>query len=420
MLGHALYSAVANAAIPLGRAWCRHSAKHRAYLARFEPPAILFDAPPIWVHACSAGEVRMVRPILEGLRQRFPEIPLLLTTATQSGQTLALQEYPDIAVAWCPFDAPRLVSAFLDRVWPCVLVLAETELWPSLVRETARRQIPVAVVNARLSDKHLARYERFRAFFAPVLAQLSAVGAQDDEHARRFAALGAPSDVVRVAGNMKFDAIPPDLPFRERRRLRTQLGIPPEARVLLFGSTRPGDETLAASCWRMLRSQMPDLHLIVAPRHVQRTGEAIAEFDEPVRQRSLPFVNEGNEPVRVILLDTTGELTSFYAIADVAVVGGSFFPGVNGHNPLEPAALGVTTVFGPFMRNFAEPASVLTAGGGAIQVADPEALGAELLKLLEDPARRRQLGTLARRIVLEHQGATEQNIEMVAALIGGQ
>ncbi len=370
--------------------------------------------PPVWVHACSAGEVQTMRPLLESLQKEHPDIPLLLSASTQAGLDLARKSTAEAAV-WCPADTPGAVRTFFEIVKPRALVLAETELWPNLIFEAKWRGVPVAVVNGRISDKHLSRYRRFRHAFAELLPALNAIGVQNEEYAERFAALGANRDTIHITGNLKFDAVCDSVPPRQRARLRAELGIPAGAPVLLFGSTRPGDEALAASCWRVLREACPGLFLIVAPRHPQRAGEVMAEFSEPMRRRSQPQEGPWSP---LFLLDTTGELIQFYSIADVAVVGGSFYPGVNGHNPLEPAALGVPTVFGAYMRNFADPAKVLLDSGGALRVAEPESLGASLLALLEDAGIRRSLGTLGRKAVLEHRGAVRQNVAMIEAMLG--
>lgn len=412
------YSAVTAAACPLGRAWCRCYARHRPYLARFGPPETHFEIAPIWIHACSAGEVRTIEPLVLALQQRFPGTPLLVTASTSTGMALARRSFTEHSVAWCPFDAPQSVRAFFDRTGPRMLVLAETELWPNLIMEAARRAVPVVVVNGRLSDKHARRYRRFHRVFAELLPKVTAIGVQDETYAERFAALGANPQRIQVTGNLKFDAVATSIPARQRARLRAEMGIPEGARVLIFGSTRPGDEVLAASCWRMLRDLLPDLRLIVAPRHTARAEEIISAFGEPIPRRSLSAVLRPSQDSRVTLLDTTGELVAFYSLADVAVIGGSFYPGVNGHNPLEPAALGAATVFGPFMSNFAGPAATLLDARGAIQVQAPEDLGAVLLDLFEDASKRRGLGTRGRKAVLDHAGVVEHNVELIARVLG--
>lgn len=410
-----LYNTALSLLAPCGAVWLRCHPRYHPLLARFNPPVPALNDRPVWVHACSVGEVNTARPILKVLQSRLPNIPMLLTVSTATGYALAEKVCAEFAVAWSPFDTRAAVRRFLEKARPRALVIIETELWPNLIRETRRCGAPVILVNGRISDKHYPRYLRWRRFFAETLCQVTAFGVQNDAYAQRFTAIGAAPGTVHVTGNTKFDGVTTEIDAKERARLRAENGFAPGQPVLIFGSTRPGDEALAAECWRALSADLPGLRLIVAPRHLERLSEALAAFSEPILRRS--EVKEGRSPAgeRVFLLDTVGELVSFYAIASVAVVGGSFYPGVNGHNPLEPAALGVPTVFGPYMSNFTDPARALLAARGAIQVSRPEDLCAALRSLLGDPAEQRQLGTRARKAVLDNQGAIDRNVDLVLA-----
>ena len=218
-----------------------------------------------------------------------------------------------------------------------------------------------------------------------------------------------------MTGTTKFDTVATEIEPALRQRTRRDAGFAAGAPVIVFGSTRPGDEALAAQCWCYLRDRVPGLCLVVAPRHNGRAVEAAAHFGDEARLRS----TDDHAPTAVLVLDTHGELVHFYAIADVAVVGGSWYPGVEGHNPLEPAALGVPTVFGPFMGNFAEAARALLHGRGARQLFEPGELPALLEDLLADPTERRALGTRGRKAVLDNRGATKRNLDLIAAAIEG-
>jgi len=415
-----LYNALLLAAAGPARWWLRRHPRHRALVARFAPPVPALPSRPLWVQACSVGEVNTVRPLIDALRAHWPDRPILVTASTASGHARACELFGEAMVAWFPFDTRAAVRHFLDAARPGVLVLVETELWPNVLGACVRRGVPVVVVNGRLSDKHLARYERFRWWFRPMVRGLAAAGMQSAQHAERMRALGAREEAVRVTGNLKFDAVRDQVPLRVRQRLRAEHGFKAEGRLLVFGSTRPGDEALASACWSILREEYPDLNLIVAPRHVERADEITALFSEPVARRS--EVRRSREPrrERVLLLDTMGELADFLSIASVAVIGGSFYPGVNGHNPLEPAALGVPVVFGPYMANFEEAAAVLAARGGARQVACPEDLYLALSTLFGDAATRRRMGTLARKAVLEHQGAVRHTIALIEEVLAAR
>jgi len=414
------YNILISIAAPLARVYLYFRKRYRPLLARFRPPVPDTARRAIWVHACSVGEVATAGPFLEALHKQFPEQKLLLTSSTITGYEQAQKRADRVKVTWCPFDTRRAVKHFLRAARPAALVLIETELWPNLLRECARADVPVVLVNGRLSDKHFPRYRRMGALMRQALQHLSSAGVQNERYAELLRRLGAPANRIHVTGNAKFDAVRTDVPPKDRARTRQSAGIPADAPVLVFGSTRPGDETLAAQCWQTLKEKYPALHLVIAPRHVRRAAAVCDCFEEAVQLRSQNDSASQSGAPRVLIVDTLGELVTFYAIASVAVVGGSFYPGVEGHNPLEPAALGVPTVFGPHMSNFEEPARVLRQARGAVQVDAPEALHTALQTLLNDPAEQRHTGTRARRAVLQHQGAVQANIALVAELLGDQ
>ena len=415
---YALYNAVLACATPPARVWLALSRRHGRLRERFSPPVPEGTAGAVWVHACSVGEVNTVRALVPALRTRFPGAPILLTTSTMTGWEHALKTVQDTRFAWLPFDTRPAVRRFVGQVRPRVLILVETEVWPNLVRETRRMGAPVVVVNARLSPRQFPAYRRFRWLLRPAFSMLSAVGAQNETYAARYQFLGTAPEAVRVTGNVKFDAVRTEIDARARLELRIGCGYGADTPVLAFGSTRPGDEALAAACWRRLRDRFPDLRLVVAPRHAQRLAEALEPFQgEPVALRSDIVAGRAPRDARVLFVDTLGELVAFYSLAAVTVIGGSFFPGVDGHNPLESAALGVATVYGPHMGNFPEASEALLARGGAVQVAGPEMLCETLEHLLSDPQACRALGTLGRKAVLENRGATDRNADLVSAVV---
>ncbi len=415
-----LYKIVVTLATPFVALWLAMSARRRPLLARFRPPVLNFDTPPIWVHACSVGEVNTARPIVEAMERRWPGSPCLLTVSTPAAMALAQDLQLPAQVAWFPFDNPFLVGIFLRRLRPKALVLIETELWPCVITQTCAAGAPVLLVNGRLSDSHAASYRRFAALFRPAIRCITSAGMQNERYAERLQALGADPARVTVTGNSKFDSAPARLSGEERATLRTTLRIPPEAPVLIFGSTRPGDEALAAQCWERLRDRLPGLVLIVAPRHLERLSEAREAFRGPtvLLRSELDAAAGSMSDGGVVLLDTHGELSRIYAIATVAVVGGSFYPGVDGHNPIEPAAQGVPTVFGPYMRNFPEAADALLAQNGAVQSTSADTLCSVLESLLDDRGARTRLGENASRVVLENRGATERTLELIEKAIG--
>ena len=412
-MGYRLYNRALQITAPLARFYLGFS-KHKALLQRFAPDVPTFRSAPLWIHACSVGEVQVTRPLIQALREHFPDVPLVLSAATASGKRLAQQIFPDLAVVWCPFDTVSAVRVFLDAATPRALLLVETELWPNLIRETRSRGIPTVIVNGRISEKHFARYLRLPKLFREVLRHVDLCCVQEPVYRDRFIALGMEPTRVVVAGNMKYDAVATTVPSEVQQRLRRMFGLTGREPVLVVGSSRPGDESLLRDAWRLLREEVPGLRLILVPRHVERAAEILALFDEPVSLRSQ--ATEANPcSSHVILVDTVGELVPIYSLAAVAVVGGSFFPGVEGHNPLEPAGLGVATVFGPYMKNFAEPAKALCESGGAVQC-EAESLLGTLRGLFSDEALRREMGKRAQTYILERQGSVARHLQQVSTV----
>lgn len=415
---YALYNAATLLAAALGAPWLAVRSKHRPLLARFNPPVPELGHRPLCIQACSVGELGAANTIANAAQERWPQQPVLLTVSTVAARDLAARQNSGVNVTWFPFDFRPSVRRFLRQARPRAVVLVETEIWPNLIREAHRENIPVLLMNGRLSDKHFPRYARIRPFLRTVFARITTAAVQNDEYAQRFIHLGVRPDAVHVTGSTKFDAVGPPINAETQSRIRQEIGFPPGDPIIVFGSTRPGDEALAANCWRRLRDTVPRLRLIVAPRHLDRLDEATAPFnDEPILHCSRLRAGGVTQGQRILLLDTVGELNSFYSLATIAVIGGSFFPGVNGHNPLEPAALGIPTVFGPFMRNFIDPARVLLEAHGALQAGSPEDLPALLEQLLANPERRRALGERARQAVRNNQGAVQRNLDLLAPFL---
>ena len=354
---------------------------------------------------------------MEAIQSAFPDRPLLVTTSTETGQARAREIYGAAHVTWFPFDTRAAIRPFVEELQPSVLILFETELWPNVLATCQGRGIPVVLTNGRLSDRHQARYTRYRFWYGPLVRHLTTACMQDQRYAERLEALGVDGTRIQVTGSIKFDAVSTSVAPRERQRIRTLWGLREDDVVLLFASTRPGDEALASACWATLREEFPRLKIVLAPRHLDRVEAAVTPFSEPVVLRSAHNQQEARAQARVYVLDTLGELSAFFAVAHVVVMGGSFYPGVNGHNPLEAAALGIPTVFGPHMSNFAEAARILVAAEGSKQVSCPEDLYLALSTLLADTPRQRQMGTAARRAVLANQGAVGRTVTHLKAVL---
>lgn len=368
---------------------------------------------PLWIHAASMGEAALIPPLAQTLGKSLPSVPLAVSTMTQTGRQRAAKVRPGDSF-FLPLDFPISVMLALSRVRPSALVLMETELWPNLIWLAAARGIPVVIANARLSEKSLPWYRAFSFLFRPLLNRTAAIACQSDDDCRRYQSLGIVPGKAFKAGNIKFDSIRGPAGPEERQARRQKFGIEPDDLVLVAGSTRPGEEEVVLEAWRMLSSRV---RLIIAPRHPDR-------FDQVERllsQRGLAYARRSRLPESpsgwsVLLLDSMGELVEAYAAGDIALVGGSFAP-VGGHNPLEPAALGLPVAFGPHMFNARDSARSLVEAGGAAQADGPERLAEILMRWINDPAERRACGEKARQAVERQQGASERIARIMKGLV---
>ncbi|MCG5513388.1 lipid IV(A) 3-deoxy-D-manno-octulosonic acid transferase [Ectothiorhodospira shaposhnikovii] len=367
--------------------------------------------PRLWVHAVSVGEVAAAAALVAGLRRRFPGHAILMTTTTPTGSAEVIRRFGNsVEHCYLPYDLPDGVTRFLARARPERLLVMETELWPNLYRACARRGIPVMVVNARLSARSARGYARIRPLVRQTLAQVSGIAARGEEDARRFLALGARPDQVRVSGNIKYDLTLSDDLIQAAATLRAQVGERP---VWIAASTHPGEEEQVLAAHRFLLSRWPHALLILVPRHPERF-EAVAALCRTqgfaVARRSAGLPPKVGDVVW--LGDTMGELLLLYGVASVAFVGGSLVP-TGGHNPLEPAAHGVVVVTGPQVFNFTEVYQALERAGGVCRVADADGLADAVSALWADPSARRAMTTAARRVLDENRGAVERVLDWV-------
>ena len=422
---HFLYSAalVCYALLMAPRLLCE-AVRHRKYVGTMRErwgrlPADVNPAgrPSIWIHAVSVGEVQAARTLIPGLRDRYPDHPLWLSTTTQTGRAVAARVEGVDGLFYFPLDLPAAVDRVLDRVRPALFLAVETELWPNLLRRCARRGVRTMLVNGRVSDRSYPRYRLVRRLFRRVLADVDRYCAQSEESARRLVALGAPADRVATTGNLKFDAAPPPSsgPRSELlRALRFARGRP----VVMAASTHPGEEGPVLDAWRRLRARAPGRFLVLAPRHPERAAEVAALAAERgiavVRRSRLPAAGAG--PADVVVLDTVGELAAAFGMATVVFLGGSLAP-VGGHNVIEPAAWGKPVVFGPHMQNFAEIADLFLANCAARRIAGAEELEPVLEELLSDPRERAALGAAARSLVAANRGAAARSLAEIAAVL---
>jgi 3-deoxy-D-manno-octulosonic-acid transferase len=372
-------------------------------------------APSLWLHAVSVGEVAAAAALVRALHASHPGMPFVLTTATPTGRAQAAALFgADVDVRFLPYDTAGSVRRFLARIRPRVAIIMETELWPNLLHECRRRGVPVLFASARLAARSVPRYRRFGTLFSTALRD-AWVAAQSSVDAERFIALGADPARTRVIGNLKFDMqLGEAVAGRGRELRRGYLGARP---VWTAGSTHEGEEDFVLDAHTTLKRSVADALLVLAPRHPQRF-DGIAALLE---RRGLIFDRRSRSgtvrsEAQVLLLDTMGELTAFYAAADVAFVGGSLVP-VGGHNLLEPAALGVPVITGPHTQNGPEIARLLIEAGGALEVADAGALAAAAARLLADPVLRGRMGESARRCVEAHRGSLAQLLALIEPLL---
>jgi 3-deoxy-D-manno-octulosonic-acid transferase len=423
-----LYSAATLVALIVFAPYFLYQAlRHHKYVASlgqrlgYLPVSFNLDAEEsIWVHAVSVGEVLAARPIIAGLRERYPDLRLFLSTTTLSGQQIARGVSDVDAVFYFPFDFTFIVRRTLNLVKPRLFVMVETEIWPNLLRECRRRGVRTALVNGRLSPRSYPRYRLVRPFIKRVLADIDRFCVQSEVMSRRFVALGVDLSRITVTGSLKFDSLDPSTaPGRGRERVLRFFRIAPGRPVLVAGSTSRGEEDAVIRAFNRLRTTKAGANalLILAARHPERFGEVERlcqrEGLSTVRRSDLPIDKEPK--VDAVILDTIGELAQLYQIATAVFVGGSLVPS-GGHNILEPAVHGRPIIFGPHMDNFAEIAKGFLAQGAAIQVRTPRELEDAVVGLIGDPVRRAKLGAAARALVDANRGAKDKTLQVLGEL----
>jgi 3-deoxy-D-manno-octulosonic-acid transferase len=376
---------------------------------------------PIWVHAVSVGEVMAAVPLIKKIKQHFPDVPLVVSTITETGNQTAHRNLKQAdRIIYFPFDYPFIVRRVARAVNPLVFIMLETEIWPNFLRELSRRSIPVLMISGRISERSFRNYKLFSFFFKQVLAQVSRLCMQTAEDAQRIIAIGAQEERVLVGGNIKFDLQVPPITLQEQERLRTDFGFAAGQQVFIAGSTHKGEEEIVLSIFAALRRRFPQAALILAPRHPER----FAETEALLRQSGLPYVRRTAlksapfpQGACVVLLDTIGELFKTYSMGTVVFIGGSLVP-VGGHNVLEPAVFGKPVIFGRHMHNFREIARMLCQKQAGIQVAGPEQFTAEALRLFEDPAACEEIGRNAFRVIQENIGAVQRSVAVLEDELG--
>jgi len=375
----------------------------------------------IWLHAVSVGEAVAAAPVIEALLARHPDLTLTVTCMTPTGsariRALFGQHFGQrINHCYLPYDLPGCVRRFLDHVRPTLAVIMETELWPNYLHQCQQRGIPVVLANARLSERSARGYARFPRLTRPMFASLAWLAVQSEAEAARFRALGARDEAVSVTGSIKYDLHPdPDIAVRAAA-VQERWGLTSRP-VWIAASTHPGEDEMALTAHRHILAQRPDALLILVPRHPERFTpvwqRCRAEGFDTVRRSD-------DEPVtadtQVFIGDTMGELLFYYALADIAFVGGSLVPR-GGHNLLEPVALAKPVITGPHVFNFLDIAQRLRDAGALADASDAQSLSAALLALWANPARADAMRQAGRAVLAANQGALARLVDGVKKLL---
>lgn len=395
-----------------------HSLKERLGFHDKEALASLGDGPRVWFHAASVGEVKVLAAFLPRFRSEFPDHQILISTTTKTGKAQAKRLIPDADFfTYLPIDLYWCVQKALRSLNPQALIIVETELWPNLLVVARKLSIRVFLINGRISARSFPRYRKFRFFFASVLSGVDTFFMQTETDQERIVGIGAPPEKVKILGNTKFDylSLKERLVDGDRRDGLSELLS--RWQVVVAGSTRRGEEQVVLEAFRTLKSNRKNTLLILAPRHLSRLKEVESLLKEGawrfLRRRQLERV-KGDNSLEVILLDTMGELLTFYSLAKVAFVGGSLVP-VGGHDPLEPAAFAVPVLFGPHMENAADSRDLLLKSGGALEVKNGAELAESLVELLSNEDKRRSMGLSAQRVIEDNSGTCSKIVEILKA-----
>lgn len=389
--------------------------------AAFKPEGI--KRPRIWFHAVSVGEVVALAPLVANLRELMPQAGIVISTGTETGQGKASESIPKVGgLFYLPLDFPAFVNRVVHRIQPDLFVLMETELWPNLIHSLKETGAKVALANGRISDRSFPRYRKLRSFFTPILNEIDLFLMASELDGARIAKMGASPDRIHVTGNTKFDAALGRIPVEAEAGLREMFDLQSSERVIVAGSTHPGEHEVVLDAFQELRKRFPDLVLILVPRHVEKTPLVLAAMRE--RNLDPPFLRSSADQGKkrngrnVIVVDRTGELFGVYSVASVVFIGGSLVPR-GGQNILEPAAWGKMVLFGPSMEDFREARDMLLRVGAGIQVSAVDDLIVHLDEILSNPYDSQTFGEKGREEILKHVGSAGKNAAMLQRLIPG-
>jgi 3-deoxy-D-manno-octulosonic-acid transferase len=378
---------------------------------------LLSEEKIVWVHALSVGEVLSAVPLVKQLKERSHTRNIVFSASTKTGFDIANQYLNDsvIGIFYFPYDLKFSVKHIAEKIAPAVVVIVETDIWPNFLFEMKKRQTPVVLVNARLSNKSFIGYKRLDFFAKPLFLSFAKICTQSVEDAKRFQALDVPSNRIMFTGNIKFDQEFQFLSAKEIGDLRQWMQIQPSQKVLVAGSTHKGEESILLDAFSKMKSEFKDLVLVVTPRDPERARSVYRIFEAAgysVRLMKEMEKKSADHRFDVIVVGILGILKKLYAIADIAFIGGSLIA-CGGHNPLEPASFAKPIIFGQDMSDFAEISKLLVDSGGAVSVHDSASLFEAVATLIRDDKKAIEIGERARQVFKANKGAVEKTLRVV-------
>lgn len=392
-----------------------------AYRARIKErlgsPSFKCHHPSILIHGSSVGELTALKPFITKTIEQHPNYKVIVTSFTPTGSDYIQKTFEDrVKHTYLPFDSPILVHFFLRRLYPRIIVLMETELWPTLITQAHSKGIKLLLINARLSESSFKNYRKISSLIKPTLRSFDAILAQSNDNANRFIALGANASTTKIIGNIKLDTTLPDKTRTLSQEIKTLIG---NRKVWAIGSSHEDEEKRLLQVFKQLKTQHPNLLLILAPRHKERFTalyQVIIDMGFQCKRRSQNEILDENTDIW--LIDSLGELLAFYGAANICTVAGSFNQ-TGGHNPLEPGLFGITTTVGPNTRNTAELTQVLLAERALLQHVDKkvETIVKDIDNLLNNTELQRQQGKALKQFIEKNQGATEKAINTLHKLL---
>jgi len=390
------------------------------FLVRFILPRDFYLDRPLWIHAVSLGEVMAVRPLVRGLKELFPGRRIILTTITSTGKKIAESILPKEDTYYLPLDLSFLMRSFISKINPSLLILLETELWPNLILSVKQKNIPIILVNGRISVLSFKGYMMVRWLLKPLLKRIDLFLVQTKLDEERFLKLGTDKTKIKITGNMKFDIkdfADLKIDYTDYRKI---LGLGSKEKLLVAGSTHPGEEKILIEVYTKLKNKFPLLNLLIAPRHPQR----VIEIEKLAKEFGLNSIRISqvssilNTYYSLLILDTIGQLMNYYALADIVFVGGSLVK-IGGHNILEPALFKKPIIFGPYMFNFKDISEEFLRENAAIKVDNSEELYVKIEELLSEPKKAVLLGENAYNLIQKNKGITEKNLAWISSIFSG-